>query len=107
MAGEYSKIATDIGEAWAWILATLSGTLVWASHMRRKLKSDNREATNDEAHTSVVQLLRQEVERLAEQNRKLAFVVEELQTEIIQLRSENARLLRAYNAAVGQEKKDA
>lgn len=103
MPGQVSSILTEISEIAGWVVSALFGIVLGASHTRKRLKSDSKEVARDEAHTDVIQLLREEVRRLAEQNKRLTEVVDELQKDVQDLRNENIRLQHAYNAAMSKD----
>lgn len=75
--------------------ATSVGGLLFALFAKitmRKIVEEKTATSSANAQTDVIQLLRAEVDRLAEINETLSNRIADLQNEIIQLRQENAEL---------------
>jgi hypothetical protein len=84
-----TQLYTEMGTLAAGALGGL-----WIAYYRLKkiIASDQRSTQNDAAQINVVGLLREEINRLSEQNVKLARIVNTLQLEVITLRNENSEL---------------
>ena len=84
-----TAVYTELGTLAAGVL----GGLVLAYYRLKKIiTSDQAAAQNDTAQINIVVLLREEINRLSEQNVKLARIVNTLQLEVITLRNENSEL---------------
>jgi FtsZ-binding cell division protein ZapB len=80
---------TEIGT----LAAGALGGLALAYYKLKKIIASDQAATqNDSAQINIVTLLREEINRLSEQNVKLARIVNTLQLEVITLRNENSEL---------------
>lgn len=71
--------------------AAVAAILAWFK-LRRVAAGDIKQTTADDAASDVIAMLREEVERLSNQNTKLAAIVNELQMQVVELRQENAEL---------------
>ncbi|MBI5270714.1 MAG: hypothetical protein HY856_13665 [Burkholderiales bacterium] len=71
--------------------AIVVGVMGWR-RMLRTWSADRAATIKTDAEANVVELLRAEVQRLSEQNSKLAAFANELQTEMLELRKSNVEL---------------
>lgn len=86
---------SDAGQSvLGWIVAAAASLVLGYRKIRRLSSADKNAETSTDTQTSIMEMLRNEVARLSEQNTKLTIIVSSLQLEIIALRDENAALLR-------------
>lgn len=69
----------------------LAAALAWF-RMRRVTARDNKGTTADDATAAVISMLRAEVQRLSDQNTKLAEIVNDLQMQVVALHTKNSEL---------------
>lgn len=70
-----------------------AGAVAVAWHkLRRSNAGDNRSTAGDDASTAVISMLRNEVQRLSDQNTRLADIVNKLQLQVFALHRENEGL---------------
>ena len=82
--------------------AAVAAVLAWFK-LRRVTAGDSKATAADDAASDVITILRKEVQRLSEQNTKLAEIVNLLQMQVIELQKENSALsadvMRIKNAS--------
>lgn len=88
MAASTTEFWQSVGIAIAGIAGTIAGVKKWQSVN----SGDRKEQAVNDASTSVIGMLRAEVERLADQNDKLLRLVHTLQNQIVEIRQENIEL---------------
>ena len=96
-------MAVELNDAWhsvlGWVAAAAASVVLGYRKIRRMASADKNAETSTDTHTNVMEMLRNEVARLSEQNTKLTIIVSSLQLEIIALRDENAALLRTLRGS--------
>ena len=91
-----SKLQTDIAAVGAIITGLAAAFAVGWQKIRRVNAYDKNEAESSNAHIGILDMLRDEINRLSVQNTKLTDIVNKLQIEVIELRQENAELQAAF-----------
>jgi FtsZ-binding cell division protein ZapB len=91
-----SKLHSDVAAIGAIVTGFFATIAIGWQKIRRVTAHDKNEAESSHAHTGILDLLHAEINRLAEQNTKLADIVNKLQLEVIDLRNENAELHTAF-----------
>lgn len=92
MADIPDVLKTDVSSVTAWIVAAGGGILLGLVKLRSMLSSEKTSTAGSDASGGVIEMLRVEVNRLAEQNTRLATMVNDLQLQVIALRTENSEL---------------
>lgn len=82
----------NLAETVGTVAAIAAGAAVGAIKFFERFKSTQKMATTVDAEIDVIDGLRTELQRLSEQNGKLADSLNDLQNEVVLLRRENAQL---------------